>query len=1546
MALEPGGFSEKLGNHYEGRWVARQLIYLLLEKLASVEVEKVGDDEVGVDLWIGRHDGSREAQQCKIRNSSSEHWTIPDLKRRGVLEHAKFQLNRDSMIRYALVSAVPFTMLHDLCESARLSGGVAEEFYAHQVNALGEPRRLLFKVLCSALGLDVEVAQGRAVAYDYLQRTDVILHPDDRYRSEELETLAWLTVDGNPQVTISVLCDFAQDSLRKKIDAGMVWNHLRSRGLYPRKLDKDPRAISAIQYLRDSFQNSIRPKLIRRTPLPRPEAQAVVEQLENAGVILVHGRPGEGKSSLLLQIVDLLIGAGWEYIPLRLDRHEPRETARKFGEALGLPDTPSKCLSAFGKERLGVLIIDQLDAIRWTSPAASMALDLCDALVRETLALRGAGYKVSVLLACRTYELEHDPQIRDWIARLEADRRHLPKVLVGPLPEDQVTSVVQAIGHDIAELSTKQRSILRNANILEKWVDLVSKGQGVDFKTPLDVLQQYVDHCLQETAARQRTSLESLNSQVDGLAAYMDKHATLSAPRSMIQRGDDALLSSGLFECERGQIRFTHQSLFDYLFADQLVRQIHSGTGTLLGWLDSRSKQNLARREQLKMALTLLSAGSTNAFLCAAKDILETDSVRFHLKHLVLEVIGQIEFPEPGLHTYLVKRFTDASWQDYIHRIVYTGRPQHVEWLIRNGFIAEWLQAPELRDRALQILRSVAKVLPDEVVSLLKPYEALDDEWDWRILNTICWDPADDSDSMFGLRLALIRRGIIREFVDVDKLAFSRALLVLDATVSRIEVTDWDEFGRMNDLAMKLRLRHWLADDSARLTSQVSEMPAKVWSMFLPHITRLFPQEDPHDCHLENWVDGDRYDHRSGLQCIPHLLYELLVSAGRALAAQDATDFWGGTLDLRSCPLRAIQHLLIDVYIDLAAGHADDALLWLVADVSRLAIGTGTTEPEWMPAARLLEVHSRHCTNATFSIVEHALAHYRSRTELRDAKYHVAYWKSGRTPYFWGQGQYFLLPALPQDRISSSTDQLIRLLKRRFAKERPGYFLRRPVPMGGRVASPVSGKWSNLSDAAWLGIVSSRRVHTRRGGRWKQLDVGTVSESSSRQFADDLRNAASANPHRFAQLALRFPSEAHTDYKSAIVDGMACVSAPSGFTDLDKASWQFADKPLVEAVLARFGDQTDDGYAYSFCGLIEKRSNEDWSEPILLRLVEYALMHPNPSPEKLTVWTQGNSSELASASVSDLENSSINCVRGSALHAISACIRHREHLLDLFRPCLGKASLDRSPIVRLAAVEAMLPVLNLDRDLAISLFCESVQDDLRIAAARASVYYFNCGFPKWRDHLEELVRKMLASESESVAREGAREVAARWLFHGFFENELEACLRGTEAHRVGIANVAADQISESKHAARCGDLIRRLMADSASKVRDELRVVLHHPDTLRRNGQEVLLLELVNSEVFREDPTILILRLEDYRGPLIPLSPILFSVCDQLAGGVTSLNQRIAWDVRQFIPILLRLLNEAEQCGETTITDRVLDAIDSLYKSGIAVGDLIKEMAE
>ena len=180
MAFEPGGMSEKLGNRYEGRWVAKQLLRLLNEKIQSVTVEPIGPDEQGVDLLVVGKDGVRQLQQCKARCGGRKSWTISALRNKGILGHLKHHLNRDPNHKFSLITAIPGKTFADICESARNSNDNPSDFFQYQVQDLSEQKRKVFQGFCEAVGLDPQKEEDLGKAFDYLKRTHIELFPDDR----------------------------------------------------------------------------------------------------------------------------------------------------------------------------------------------------------------------------------------------------------------------------------------------------------------------------------------------------------------------------------------------------------------------------------------------------------------------------------------------------------------------------------------------------------------------------------------------------------------------------------------------------------------------------------------------------------------------------------------------------------------------------------------------------------------------------------------------------------------------------------------------------------------------------------------------------------------------------------------------------------------------------------------------------------------------------------------------------------------------------------------------------------------------------------------------------------------------------------------------------------------------------------------------------------------------------------------------------------------------------------------------------------------------
>src|SRR5690625_4842285 len=100
MPYERAGRADKQGNRYEIKWCVYQLLKVLDEKLDYIILEAIGDDEAGVDLWVGHKDGRQEGQQCKGRNGPHEIWNYGTLNSKNILRNWNINLNVETIFMF------------------------------------------------------------------------------------------------------------------------------------------------------------------------------------------------------------------------------------------------------------------------------------------------------------------------------------------------------------------------------------------------------------------------------------------------------------------------------------------------------------------------------------------------------------------------------------------------------------------------------------------------------------------------------------------------------------------------------------------------------------------------------------------------------------------------------------------------------------------------------------------------------------------------------------------------------------------------------------------------------------------------------------------------------------------------------------------------------------------------------------------------------------------------------------------------------------------------------------------------------------------------------------------------------------------------------------------------------------------------------------------------------------------------------------------------------------------------------------------------------
>lgn len=1556
MAFEKGGYADKLGNRFETRWVVLQYLHVLSGELVSVYHEPVGADEEGVDLWVVNNKGLKEAQQCKGELGAKSAWSMADLHAKGILDNLRNQLQRNDVHRFGLVSATPATMLRDLSRSARDSTGDPQSFYRDQIQKRSKDHRAAFADFCKYLNLDPANAADLAIAFDLLRRSDFHPYADDHDTRRTLKTLAGLLVDGNPDNVLSVLAEFSSENLRKTIYADDLLKHLRSKGFHAKDLAHDDRLVPCVEELRRQFDASMRRHLAAGRLIPRNETQEAIKWLEtsdsNNSILLIHGRAGAGKSGVLLELIDHLETNGVPYLPLRLDRQTPLGNLRKYGESMGLPESPVACLRALAVKRPSVLILDQLDALRWTCSHAASALPICEEMLHQAMATQN----MKVVVTCRTFDLTQDPQLKSW------NRQTATSIEVGPLSREVVREFVSDCGHNCDALSPREMTLLSSIHNLTMWAELAQGSAMPQFQTATHLTRLFWDS-RQKALAERDVLWQDAERVLNTLTEHMERTGQLSAPKHLVEmhsRELAELQSLNVILVEAGRVSFCHQAYFDYLVARSLLSEIDRDSSSLMNWLGVPSRGTVARwigylarrlpfrlsgkrirqslfcREQLRLVLAFLRDDEPERFLAAVKVLITDQRVRFHLKHLALQVLAQATDPRVEEVDWAISLLSDDTWRaHFIEQLVHADRSWFLA-LHERGVWAEWLESAdeELVNHALWAFRFSNAKCGDEIADLLRPYISAAGNWPKQCVQSLPRRAEEESDALFQLRLSLCEKGVFDPWVDWEGHAKRRPeglveLLAVHVRQLSQGISSGDEDDRGTRSALE-SLRHMRDDDRNEIVGIGRTCPLAVWEKLFPYVLQ-FVTTRHHEIQRRGRVGQHSYNTIPRLSSI---VGHILIVAGRSLIQTDRDAFCRMVDGLGLKVPRSIERIILYSLLGADSSGADDVVKWLTAKPSRLRLGSRLSRSPWEPARRLIREFAPHCSEPAYQQLEQLVLSHHDKEERNSIKRKYEEAKQGRYyPNLFGQMQFHLLPALPDVRKSLTAKGLEGVFERKFAGHAQHLWPQDRRTKAGFVGSSIPReRLPRISDNAWLRLITTNLPRRRFFPR--EIKDGGFRESSVEMFARDLEVMTRREPSRFARLALKIPASADPTFVDHILRGLEQDSPPDDLSDDEKQLWNPATAGELEDVIRRAHLKIRTEHAATFCQLVQRHAEADWSNDVINHVIAIAESHEHPKPGEYVVQMENQDSSQM------LETNSINVTRGVAAGTVEMLLWKHPDWIDRLAPAIDSLVADPHPAVRVAGIGACLPVLNIDRDRAMSWLVRACShEDDRILACHNTCQFLAYSAHTHLTGIEPILKRMVHSRFADVHKWGAAHVAACWLMHDSLKSLLKYCWRGTNEMRIGVAMAACELLGDPRCSLRCRRLLKSYFSDSHDEVRHQCNRLFYEHDLSCFEGNAKFLKNYVATAAFRDDPSALLHALEAYTGSLVPLANVVFKVCDVFAGPLAEASRDIstsfAGDARQIAPLLLRLYGQAADPGNDRILEKCLDSWDALLRNRV-----------
>jgi hypothetical protein len=1546
MTAERGGRAEKLGNRYERWWVARQLLDVLRGEAVSVTLEALGDDEVGVDLWVEQRDGTRHAQQCKRANSSKGKWSIADLASRGVLRHLRDQLDRSPSHRFTFVSRDPTPGLDALSERARSAGNDPGAYWTHQVNPYSE-HRTAFCQFCGYLDLEPENLNDRVRAFDLLRRTSVHVVRDDSQGLNDLTLMCNAFVAGDRNAVVRSLASLAEDNLARPLHVDTIREHLVQEQLRPRDLSLDPNLPARIEQLNDEFRESLTPWLIAGQLIHRTVTEQIAQALKDesgARLIVLHGRAGNGKSAVLLEVAKLLQDEACPFLGLRLDRRPPAVSASSYGkEVCGLPESPVICLNAVAGWRPAVLILDQLDAIRWTSAHATGGWESCLEVIRQGLSTSN----VRVVVACRTFDLREDPQLSAW--HREAKGREIE---VGELPEQEVQRVVTALRADFKALTPPQKRLLTSPQNLALWSQLQTDGTTTaDFRTSTDLMRQYWRN-RRERFVTEGASAEECERALSALTEAMDRQGRLYASATLLDPfpgAQRALCSLNVVSVVRGRVSFAHQSYFDYVLAERLARDVVLRRQRVVDWVRD-SEQSLFRREQLRTLLTLLRDDDPTQHGTTLRALLAEPDIRFHLKHLVLQFLAQCDPPTAEEKRLMLELLKEDAWLEQILQYVVRGQPHWFDVLCEAEVIQSWLGSDQEGEinRALGLIQWVSHRRGDALCRVLGAYVDQGDPWPKRVALALWCDPADDSDTAFELRVRLVRSGAAAAHFPLcnwSKLAQEQPLRAIRLLETQLQwvAAEIEGYETEPDCERKERPFGKLAGPlEERVSEAAVRQPIEALDRLLPmveKIEQLYRQlaERSEARDQEGFWTEEEFRPTSAISAV---VMKTLIAAFLSLSEVNSPEFERRFGQFAESQHRFAQAVLLRVLGRVPERLADFALTWLCSRPGQFADGDRFDRAPWATTRAIIERLASACSDGAFRGLEDAILAYHHEREWRSIR-HRREWHAEQycdVPNEYGCAQHALLSILPASRMSDRARNQLGQLERKLGQYDPSQD-HRTGTLVGCVHSPLrAGVAAKLSDDAWLKIINSTLPKKNR--RPHRMDDFT--EASHGEFSRDFGAQSKLQPRRFAQLALKIPRDAFPGYMAAALEALQLTDPPKTDEARQDAEWAPATGEDIEAVLRHVGYTDERAQALSFCRLIKARADCRWSEETLQRLIEYATQHPDPRPGEYAVQTWTKSENGSNVGVPDVVGSSLNCVRASAADSITRLLFDHPELFARLEPAVLKLVEDPHVVVRAAAVGPCLPMLNFNRDNAVHLVLTAcdVSDD-RILESRYLDKFLAYACHTHLEKLRPLLTRMRRCHLDDVAKLGAGRTAGIYVQSGDLADAVEEDLTETIAQRLGVAYVAGHWLHDEQVRPACSKLLIRLFSDEHVDVRkaaaqflnlDNVVELLDGTDVLREFAERPVLIDATD-KFFRA--------MKEHRGSLLMHAGALLSACSGIAKAAAGRHEQngpqFGWEFHYVPGVLLRLYEQAEQAGDGDVRRRCLDAWDAFLAAGADV---------
>ena len=263
--------------------------------------------------------------------------------------------------------------------------------------------------------------------------------------------------------------------------------------------------------------------------------------------------------------------------------------------------------------------------------------------------------------------------------------------------------------------------------------------------------------------------------------------------------------------------------------------------------------------------------------------------------------------------------------------------------------------------------------------------------------------------------------------------------------------------------------------------------------------------------------------------------------------------------------------------------------------------------------------------------------------------------------------------------------------------------------------------------------------------------------------------------------------------------------------------------------------------------------------------------------------------------------------------------------------------------MRTCAVDAFLPLLNFNRDLAVDLFLEACGRSEAICATEPFSDFIHYAIHTHYAQLRALLQFALHSENPDAIENAALQITLAEFENVDVERDAADIRAGSETMRKAAARVYARNLSHETVGDKCAERLQEFFDDEAESVQQEVSKAFFNIPGERLLQLKDFISRFIESKSFESGAADLLRALEQSN---VELPEIICPAADRILEFVGEEGTNIAYHESIIAHIISKLIvRQYQQTGDEKVKAHCLDIIDRMEQVGfLGIGDKLTKI--